>query len=389
MRALLEKYAVKLVKAGLAEPGAALFGGVDDRYEWNREDPLRGDMERIFGGLAVNSLLLCRPAEPYWSMISLLASGSGGTIRPSDCETRTFLHDIPVAGAYDPDEIAGILRRRKCAVVPGLGVISWGAVSPEQAFIFFSSVCFSCFVKFFADYLSLARSGSPPALWREVFESARAIVGRDAEPPPELMRGPFRTAREIRAAIAEVGRATVGAGLVDSFFGNVSWLMDGVLHISQTTSSLDELEGAIDACPLDGSACTGITASSEYTAHVKALERTGADGILHGHPRFAVIMSMACGERECETRGSCHVRCPRERFAAGVPIVPGEVGTGSSGLCNTLPGALAGQRGVIVHGHGLFMQAKTDFRAAFRAMLDIERMCRDEYFALVDRTPAG
>ncbi len=385
MRRLLEKYETKMVRAGLALPGAALFGGRDDVVEWNRDDPLRGSMEQLFDRLSISSLLLCRPAEPYWSMIGILAGESDGVIRPSDCETLTFLHDIPVAPGADPEGIALLLGRRKCAVVPDLGVMTQGSVSPEQAYIHFSSVCFSCFVKFLGDHLRMLESGSDPGdARRNVLEAVRAMPDAYPDCDPGLSHGPFRDERAVRRAISEVGAATVRCGLVDSFFGNVSWLLDGALYISQTTSSLDELDGAVDACPLNGSSCASITASSEYSAHVGVLSRTGADGILHGHPRFGVTMSMACGRPDCSLRGGCHLRCPERRSVCGVPVVTGEVGTGPTGLCNTLPGAIADTGSALVHGHGLFALAREDFRGAFRTMRATEAMCRAEYFRRID-----
>lgn len=63
----------------------------------------------------------------------------------------------------------------------------------------------------------------------------------------------------------------------------------------------------------------------------------------------------------------------------------GEVGAGPSGLYRTLPPALLGCDAAIVHGHGLFAAARGDFRGAFDAMSGIERACRAEYFARVDR----
>ena len=73
----------------------------------------------------------------------------------------------------------------------------------------------------------------------------------------------------------------------------------------------------------------------------------------------------------------------------GVPIVPGEVGTGPFGLCNTLPAALTGtsgeKRGAIVYGHGLFTLGAVDFRDAFATLMGVEHFCRAEYFRRVAR----
>lgn len=384
MKDLLRKYADKLGAAGMADPSLVVMAGLDDEVFWNRPDPSAAVLEGVLSGLDVNSILFARPAEPYWTMISLLAEEAGGAIAPTDCETRTFLHDIPVSPDFEAGPLLSRLKRRKSVVVPGRGVVAWGTVSPEQAFIFFSSVCFACFVKFCTDYLERARRGALTSRWREAMRLARDLLDPLPATAPPLASGPLSSEAAVRAAMAEAGMATVRLRLVDSFFGNISFRLGGVLYISQTTSSLDELARAVDACPLDGSACTSITASSEYTAHVETIAATGADGVLHGHPKFSVIMSMDCLEPGCPDRGACHVRCGRSRTAGGVPVVPGEVGTGPTGLCNTLPSAFGEGRGVIVYGHGLFTLARGDFNCALQDMLDIERRCRREFLEAVD-----
>lgn len=383
MRELLDKYAEKLVSAGLVEPGKALLGGLDAELEWNRSDPVCTELQKVFDGLEINSLLYAEPAEPYRSIISFLCESAGGAIHPVDCETRTFIHDLPVVTGFNTTEIVEKLRKRKSVIVPEHGIITWGTVSPEQAFIFYSSVCFACFVKFFSDYAVDFLSGTVSRDHQEVFGKVSAMLDPIPAESPELFRGPFRREEQVLKAIASAGRKIVEYRLVDSFFGNISYLFGNVLYISQTTSSLDELEGCIDPCPMDGSSCTSITASSEYTAHREIVGKEGVNGILHGHPKFSVIMSMLCDMEDCSHRGMCHVDCPEKRTVGGVPIVPGEVGTGPHGLCNTLPTAIAGQRGAIVWGHGLFTPAEDDFNGAFRNMLEIERTCRETYFEKV------
>ncbi|MBN1531727.1 MAG: class II aldolase/adducin family protein, partial [Spirochaetes bacterium] len=170
--------------------------------------------------------------------------------------------------------------------------------------------------------------------------------------------------------------------MVDSFFGNISCRMGSGILISQTGSSLDELAGLIDLCHLDNSSTAGITASSELSAHRGIYAGTDRGTILHGHPKFSVILSMLCGDESCGNRGRCHILCDKKRFVGDVPVVPGEVGTGPTGLCNTLPPALTG-RGAIVWGHGLFTTGAVDFTDAFRHLVDIERMCFGEYGAIL------
>lgn len=380
MKQLVDKYAAKLVRQGLAQDGSPLVGGLDDTLVWSREDERTIELARVFEHLNINSLVFARPAEPYASIIDFLCTRHESGIQPEDCETRTFLHDIPVCHDFSSRAIVGGLSRRKAVIIPGHGIVSSGTVTPEQGFVFYSSVCFACFVLFFSEYLKSARSAELDDDFRAVFRRVVALLPPMRTGEPQLMPGPFQTEEAIFAAMAEAGRAVVEYGLVDSFFGNLSVLQGGMVYISQTGSSLDELEGCIDPCPQDGSSCAGLTASSELSAHDDIYRRTKARCILHGHPRFSVIMSMDCDMQDCVNRGQCHVKCTASRSVAGVPVVPGEVGTGPTGLCNTLPPALEHSSAAIVHGHGLFTTSRTDFNTAFKALLDVENSSREAYF---------
>jgi len=174
--------------------------------------------------------------------------------------------------------------------------------------------------------------------------------------------------------------------MVDSFFGNVSYRLNDTIFISQTTSSLDELEGCIDPCAMDDSRCTAITASSEYPAHRSVYRQSGHRAILHGHPRFSVIASMLCDERDtCENNGDCHIKCSRGRDVEGIPILPGETGTGPHSIAVTLPPALADKKAAIIYGHGLFTTGRHDFQDAFQRLLDTEKACFEFYFQEVDK----
>lgn len=383
MMPLLEKYTRKLELAGLCESGSPLFGGLDVDYIWNRQDADCAELKKVFQGLNINSLLFARPAEPYNSIISCLAKEADGAIHPSDCETRTFLHDLPVVPSFEAGAVIDKLKQRKSVIIPDRGIVTWGTVSPEQAYIFYSSVCFACYVKFFTDYLKKKENGGVPKDWQRVFDLAAALEAQAQyrSQPPGLIRE-LNSEDKVYEAIHQAGRLTVESRLVDSFFGNISYTYNNILYVSQTGSSLDELEGCVDACPLDGSSCNSITASSEFIAHREVVGRTGRNAILHGHPKFSVIMSMHCRRDNCECLGRCHLKCPEMRMVGDIPIVPGEVGTGPTGLCNTMPAALEGGRGVIVYGHGLFTASENDFTGAFTDLTDIENMCRDQYFKL-------
>ena len=385
MLKLLNKYAEKLVAHGLCSSGAPLVGGINDTIIWNREDPWAEELEKTIGGLNINSIIFARPVEPFFSILNYHCRRSDTEFIPEDTETRTFLHSIPVARSMAATEIVPLLQKRKGCVVEGYGIISFGTVSPEQAFVVFSSIIFSAFVKFFVDYAYSLHAGIPDVeagkMMLDVLAAYEKFLPDNTE--ADLEPGVFLEDDEIVQAMVHAGQATVDARMVDSFFGNISYFANDTVYISQTGSSMDELEGCIDACPLDDSASTGITASSELVAHRDIYLGGDNRAILHGHPKFSVIMSMLCFEAECENRGKCHIKCDKERFVGDIPVIPGEVGTGSRGLSNTLPPAVRGRRGAIVYGHGVFTVDKKDFRDSFSNLSDIEKLCREAYLKII------
>ena len=376
MESLINKYSTKMISAGLAPAGAPLIALLDADVEWNRHDTLQKTLEQVMAGLHINSLIFSELAEPYKTIIDYLAVSSAPTIFPEDSETRTFFHDFPVCPTFSALELISALKHRKNVIVPKAGIVALGSVSPLQAYVSFSSVCFSCFVKFFTDYLWARRTGRIDKKMEDAFLKVINLL-EPPHSPPTLATGPFASRNDILSAISEAGRATVQSRLVDSFFGNISYLACDILYISQTASSLDELEGNIDAVPLDGSSSVGITASSEYSAHRQIVNNTSYRAILHGHPKFSVILSLDCKINDCKFRGSCHSSCPQKREVCGISIVPGEIG---KGLSKTVPAAIAHDPSVIVYGHGVFTAGVTDFNEPLQRLAAIENACRAEYF---------
>lgn len=392
MRTLIDKYLHKLQAQGLADREHAVFLALDAELVSNR--PIESDvltLSRVFDTMSINSLLFAEPAEPYRSIIrEILRCGAScstqGRIVPMDCETRTFFHDIPVVDAFEPEAIAAALSHRKAAIIRDRGIVTYGVVTPEQAFVSFSSTCFSTFVKYFYDVLMhleqcRARVMPPDQEMLAGFDTvARLAEGLAVDDRgTELMSAPPEGDEGVIGMIAEAGRAVVDHRLVDSYFGNISYVHNNTIYISQTGSSLDELERCVDAVPLDGSSSVGITASSELSAHKNIHALTGASAILHGHPKFPVILSMHCLEEGCD-RTLCHKSCKEQRSVAGVPVVSGEIGTGPTGLLHTVPAALGRSDAVIVYGHGVFTAGRGNFRHPFARLLEIERTCREEYF---------
>jgi ribulose-5-phosphate 4-epimerase/fuculose-1-phosphate aldolase len=380
MENALHKYAAKLVRAGLAEEGGVLIGLRRKATVWNRSDEACAALEAVMAAIDKQAILFAEPAEPYRTIISYLAETSGGVIEPRDFETRIFLHDLPVLPEFDAQSVAAVLKRRRSVVIAGRGVVTCGKAGPEAAFVIYSSVCFACFVKFFSDMLYHVRRNNMDQGRRAVLNK----VQEELDPPPAtartLMKGPFDTEKQILSAMEEAGRLMVDCRLVDSNFGNISYYADPVLHISPKGGALDELHGCIVPVSLADPAAPPQTASTEFLAHREIVLATGQRAVLHGHPKFAVILSMDCEKDDCEGRDACHVRCSQERFVCDIPVVAGEAGAGSFGLCHTVPPAMRDHRGVIVYGHGLFTAGKHDFNEAFERLAAIENACRQEYF---------
>ena len=389
MHDLFSKYAGKLLRDRIAEPDSIRFYRLDDRVMASREDEWLSVFTRVFEGLNITALLLARPPLAVADALVAAAGPAAVRIIPKDSETKTFHHDFPFLRKSEWKDrsaedvaarITSCLKERKALIIEGLGLVGSGSVTVEQAYIAYSTVFHASFLKFGLDILE---RGFRSAEERQVFEEMRRTWGGAVDASGvTLASGPFPDERSVLDGISAAGRATVELGLVDSFFGNISYFDGRTIYISQTASSLDELEGHIDPFPLDGSSTAGLSASSELPAHRAIYQSSDLHAILHGHPKFSVILSMFCEERDCGIE-DCGKDCARKRATCGFPIVPGELGAG--GIARTVPPAIREPGSCIVYGHGVFTAGRRGFREAFDALVDVENRCREEYFALVEK----
>jgi ribulose-5-phosphate 4-epimerase/fuculose-1-phosphate aldolase len=398
MKFLIDKYVRKLVSQGLADSESVIFLALDAELYSNKplnESAVKSQesevLSKVFDLMNINSILFSEPLEPYKSIIKELTSHKIDRIIPMDCETRTFFHDIPVIDEFSPELIAEALSHRKSAIIRNRGIVTYGVVSPEQAFVSFSSTCFSTFVKYFYDSLIYfkeckLKDSLPDERYLLSFKKIVSNLQPSVLSLKPLISKTPETEEDVIRMLSEAGKAVVEQRLVDSYFGNISYVYGDAIYISETGSSLDELEGCIDAVPLDGSSSTGITASSELSAHKNIYYATGDNAILHGHPKFSVIMSLYCEIIACPhymDMDYCYRKCREKRYVAGVPVVSGEIGTGPTGLLNTVPEAMKEGKGAIVFGHGVFTSGRDNFQRPFEMLMDIENRCREEYLKLI------
>jgi ribulose-5-phosphate 4-epimerase/fuculose-1-phosphate aldolase len=380
MRNQIAKYTAKHYADRSVIPGEVGFASRDDELLICGEPGLA----RLAGDIVSRSnclgVVAARPALPFADFLVRRAGPEERRLVPRDTETRTFLHDIPFlrrmdAGSDAADPVSQLLANRKGVIVEGVGIVAIGAMTVEQAYVNYSSIFHATFVKYLQDLLHEGfRLPGEAEAFLEFREQWLKPLNADGLP---FRAGPLLNPAEILAEITAVGRYTVERGLVDSFFGNISVHAGNTIYISQTSASLDELAGCIDPVAMDNSSTAGITASSELLTHRRIYSASDARVILHGHPRFSVVMSMLCEEVDCPV-GNCWKDCPRVRFLGDTPVVAGEIGAG--GLAERVPPVIAGPGKALVYGHGLFTIGRRDFGEAFRAMVEVENWCRDEYF---------
>ena len=386
----IAKYSSKLVADRSALEGQIAFAAQDDIMVTAGEPELARRAGEILAHLNCLALTMAAPSLPFTDFLIQRSAVDDHEIVPRDTETRTFLHDIPILRKTefntDPvGKVARLLGNRKGIVVEGIGIVATGALTVEQAYINWSSVFHSTFIKYLEDVLDKGFLVPGEA---EAFDHFRHqwLLPLSAE-GLQFNSGPFQGKGAILDEITRVGRYTVQRGLVDSFFGNISYSDGDLIYISQTASSLDELAGCIDPVPFENSSTVGITASSELVAHRRIFEVTGCRAILHGHPRFAVVMSMMCEEKaECPVK-DCWRDCSKVRMLGDAPVVAGEIGAG--GIAKNVPPVIGGPGRAIVYGHGVFTIGMNDFKEAFQALVDVENWCRSEYFLRFDARFSG
>ena len=385
MKEQIARYTAKLLADRSALPDTIAFAVKDDILFAVGAESAATLAEQILSRLNSLALVVARSPLPFADLLVRRSASAVRHIVPNDTENRTFLHDIPFIRKEERDDrlaerIAGLLGSRKGVIVEGIGIVAVGAITVELAYINYSSVFHSTFVKYLQDLLT---DGFLLPEERTGFEAFRREWLLPLTADALLFRSaPLTQREEILDELARVGRYTVERGLVDSFFGNISCRAGGLIYISQTGASLDALPGCIDPVPFDNSSTTGITASSELLAHRRIYETCGAKTILHGHPRFAVVMSMLCEEQECRVT-DCWKECPKVRFLSDTPVVAGEIGAG--GLAKKVPPVIAGPGKAIVFGHGVFTTGSEGFEEPFRRMVEVENWCRDEYFRRLDQ----
>ena len=388
MKDLLRKYADKLLRDRSAQGGRIGIAAQDDAVAKTGAADLSAMAAGILERLSCAAVVAAVPSLPFADMLVRRAPAGASRLLPADTETRTFLHDIPFSrrgesGGDPAGEAAALLGNRKGIVLEGTGIVAMGPVTPEQAY-----VNYSCVVPRHVRAVPGGRAAATafffPGKRRRSGASGRiaaAPFGGGSRLPDRPSRRPGIDPPRDRGGGEIHGRAGTGGLLFRQY------LLPGRTGRSispRRPHRSTSWRGCIDPVPDDGSSTAGITASSELPAHRRIYEATGARAILHGHPKFAVAMSMICDETGCPVE-DCGRDCPRVRMLGDAPVVAGEIGAG--GLAESVARVIDASGKAVVCGHGVFTVGREGFEEAFRALAEVENRCREEYFRRLDERP--
>jgi ribulose-5-phosphate 4-epimerase/fuculose-1-phosphate aldolase len=369
----LERYARLLADEQCVREGRIAICGQNDTTCCYGADDLSCLAEQILLKSGAAAVIVAEPLHPFPFFLIRRAAPDSATLVPEDSESKSSLHDIPVIRSVPDREellhtICAALQKRKGCLVEGIGMVSQGGLTIEQAYIIWSSLMHATTIKYLADLLADGPVLPDESAALHTFKNSLKSVTFTDKPAP--CTASLTSPQEILNEMCHTGQTTVRMGLVDSFFGNISWTTGDTMYISQTSARLDELAAQIDPVPFDESTTTGITASSELPAHKAIVKATGCRAILHGHPKFPVVMSFFSVPGEHEGISTVHA----------LPVVRGEGGVG--GLAESVPKAflLTGSKAVIVQGHGVFAISANSFNEALATLADVEQQCREHYF---------
>ncbi|MHB8110998.1 MAG: class II aldolase/adducin family protein [Syntrophorhabdaceae bacterium] len=151
----------------------------------------------------------------------------------------------------------------------------------------------------------------------------------------------------------EIGRDMFLRGLVNSHAGNMSIRDGNTLYITRTGSMLGRLtSNDIVGVDLDDADDPNIArASMELVVHRAIYQKTGALAVVHAHPPYATLLSMAGEIVPIDSEGS--YRFKRIRVATPENTIA------SHECAKTVSGQLGNDTIVLVRAHGSFARGAT------------------------------
>ncbi|GAB4291585.1 MAG: hypothetical protein Kow0068_16910 [Marinilabiliales bacterium] len=351
------------------------------RFESNEID--NSIFQKIYNNINQEFLLVVKPERIFSELLDFIVMNyhdNDNNLKPLDTESLIITPEIHLI-----DDILNINTEKDCSyIVKNQGIIV-ASDSLESAFIKASVVAFSAFISFFYNYLNDFNKHNISDIQQNIFNKITSYYKNHLNKISANifnLTESLKTEAEILHSIINTGKIMVNTKMVDSVFGNVSYRHNNSLYITTTGSYLNKLENSVIKAPLQGS-CD--KASSELPAHQAVLKDCNSCGIIHGHPRFSVIMSLLCEKANCENKGNCHVLCKEKRYINDIPIVSGISGGGKNSIAETLPLAMKESDTVIVLGHGVFVKSSNGLSYGVKKLLETEKTCFNNYLKLFQK----
>ena len=153
--------------------------------------------------------------------------------------------------------------------------------------------------------------------------------------------------------LVKIGRIIFELGLVGSHSGNLSCRREKDIFITATGTMLGWLtEDDIVNFRIDDDT-PHPKASSEYLTHWEIYKKTDYNYVFHGHPPFAVTLSLIKNE-------IIPIDVEGKYYFDRIPVVEVKRAIGSQELADKVTRTiLDGAQMVVVKGHGIFVAAKT------------------------------
>lgn len=170
--------------------------------------------------------------------------------------------------------------------------------------------------------------------------------------------------------IIKTGKAICRMKMTNGVFGNISARVGDRIIVTETGSSLAELENSIVVCDLGGKPLNGRKPSCEISSHVRIYRETKSNCVVHCHPFFMIANSLLYDKPEI----------------FGFPVIKAEIGDGPNGISSFILPAILEKNMAIVYGHGVFTMGNDNFSEQLKAIYDLEyTLCRDKFISEISR----
>ncbi len=160
--------------------------------------------------------------------------------------------------------------------------------------------------------------------------------------------------KNVIKSFIDIGRDIFLRGLISSHAGNMSVRTGKHLYLTRRGSMLGRLTAA-DIIKLDLERTDDpniLLASSEFVVHRAIYIKTDALAVIHAHPPYGTLLSMAYGELiPVDFEGSYHLK--------RIPVATSENAVASQESAKIVSDHLKDHRIVLMRGHGSFARGET------------------------------